>query len=166
MPDFSKLYQKPPGAAKRPPTLPSGDYPGIIRTYEVSESREKKTPCVRYFITLSDWAVNAPQSWSEVDEEGKKWDYTQSEVNLSTRPQRFEFWFPTDDNTGEVSEGQLFRFDQFLRSFDGMDPSQYSSYEELFPWPVGRRVVVTIMQQLNAQTNRIFAQTQRIIGQS
>lgn len=163
MPDFSKLYQRPAGEAKRPPTMPGGDYPSIIKSYELIESAQKKTPGVRYFMTLLEWPQNAPEHWTETDEEGKVWEYNKDEVDLARRQQRSDFYFWTDESTGEIADTALYMFDQFLRSF-GIDP-EGRSYQELMPAPVGRRCLTVIKQELNPRTNRIFSTVDRIVGQ-
>lgn len=162
MVDFSQLYQRPAGEAKRPPTLPGGDYPSIIRSYELIESAQKKTPGVRYFLTLLEWPANAPQEWDDTDEEGKHWHYTRDEIDLSKRQQRTDFYFWKDDATGQIADNALYQFDQFLRSCD-VDPAG-RSYEELIPAVVGHRVLTVMKQQLNQQTNRIFTTVDRIVG--
>lgn len=162
MVDFSKLYQRPAGEAKRPPTLPGGAYPAIIKSYELGESEQKKTPFVRYFMSLLEWPPEAPKEWDETDEEGKQWHYSQEEIDLSRRQQRSEFYFWEDQNTRETADSALYQFDQFLRSC-GIEP-QGRSYEELFPAPVGSRVICLLKQQLNPQTNRIFTTVDRISG--
>lgn len=163
MPDFSKLYQRPAGEAKRPPTMPGGDYPSIVRSYEMIESQQKHTPGARYHLTLLDWPSTVPEEWVEVDEEGKRWEYRKEEVDLAKRQQRFDFYFPTDEGTGETSEGSLYRFDQFLRAC-GIDP-EGQTYETLIPSVVGHRVLCVMKQSLNTQTNRLFTQVDRLIGQ-
>lgn len=162
MPDFSALYRKPVGEAKRPPTMPAGTYPGIVRQYELVESREKKTPGVKYYMTLTGWAPSAPKSWSEVDEEGKTWEYTQEDVDIGKRQYEYSFWFPVDPNTGEPTDMGMYMFEQFLKTtsvaYEGM------SYEQIFPSLVGAQVNVELVQQLNQQTNRIYTTVNKITG--
>ena len=162
MPDFSKLYQKPVGEARRPPTMPGMTAPGIIRQYELVESREKKTPGVKYYISLTGWGPQAPEAWSEIDEEGKKWDYTRQDVDLGRRQFEYSFWFPVDATSGEPTDMGMFMFEQFLKttniSWEGM------SYEQIFPSLVGSPVNVELVQQLNPASNRIYTTVNKISG--
>lgn len=161
MPDFSALYKKPVGEAKRPPTLPGGSYPGIIRQYEFVESREKKTPGVKYYLTLTDWPSDGPTSWSEVDEEGKTWEYNRVEIDLSKRQQELTFYFPINKDTGEPTDTSMYMFEQFVKTTNV--PWEGMSYEQIFPSLVGTRVLVDMVQQLS-QNNRVFCSAQKMTG--
>jgi hypothetical protein len=163
MVDFSKLASRTPGEAKKPPLMPGGSYLAVIKQYEQGESKPpKKTPFVRYHMTLLRWPENAPDEWFEVDDSGKRLDYKKDEVDLAKRAQRFEFYFPVDPETGEPNEGGLYRFDEFIRSLD--IPMDGMTYPMLFAAPVGKQVLVEIVQQLNSETNRPFTSIQRITG--
>src|SRR5690349_2604108 len=48
MPDFTQLLKRPLNDVKRPDTLPQGTYHGMVLNYEIGESKEKKTPYVRF----------------------------------------------------------------------------------------------------------------------
>lgn len=49
--DFKTLLAKPTDSIEKPKPLPAGTYNGVISKYEFGESKEKKTPFVRYFLT-------------------------------------------------------------------------------------------------------------------
>lgn len=159
--DFSQLGKRAAGEATRPPTMPGGDYPCIARTNELGESQQKKTPFVRYYLTLLDWPSTIQERWTEHDEKGKVWEYSKADIDLSKKPQRFEFYFPKEEN-GEFNQDALWRFDEFLRSC-GIDPSG-RSYEELFPVPVGSRMLLTMRQQMNMDTGRTFTRPDKLVG--
>lgn len=162
MPDFTQLLRKPSGTAQRPPTLPGGDYRAITRKFEWGASDQKKTPRLRYAVGLLDWPSDAPDEWDEVDENGKVWHYAKSDIDLGKRQQTFDFYFPVDENTGEATDGSLWRLDEFLRSV-GVEPDG-RDYQELIPETVGQEVLLVMKQELNNNTNRIFCRPDRMIG--
>ena len=41
--------------AKKPPTLPIGSYPAIIKEREMGKSKQKQTPFIRIIVSLSGW---------------------------------------------------------------------------------------------------------------
>lgn len=51
--DFSKLLSKPLDSVEKPKPLPVGTYLGIINKYEFGESKEKKTPYVRFHFQVT-----------------------------------------------------------------------------------------------------------------
>ena len=170
MVDFSKLYQKPAGTAKRPPRLLSGDYPGIIRQFEKGESKPKPredggvrgTPFYRYHVLLTGFPQGISSTWSEVDDDGKTWNYTLEDLDLSKRPQTFEFYFPVNAE-GDMADSAIWRFDEFLRSLE-IEP-EGQSYEVLEQAPVGRQVLLSMTQQLATDgTNRIFVRPTKMTG--
>lgn len=161
MPDFSQLYRKPAGEARRPPTWPGGDYPGIIRSYEKTISQQKKTPGLKYYATINALAASIPEGWSETDEQGKVHEYTKEDLRLP-RQVDFTLWLSSDAGSDEISERALYFLDEFYRSF-GIDVDG-AAYEELEGKPVGMPCLVVLKQQLNTETNRIFTSTDRIVG--
>jgi hypothetical protein len=51
--DFSKLLSTPMDTVEKPKPLPTGTYMGVISKYEFGESKDKKTPYVRFFLNLT-----------------------------------------------------------------------------------------------------------------
>lgn len=154
MVDFSQLLRKPAGEAKRPPILPAGDYEALIKSFEPGESRQKKTPFIRFNVGLTSWPNDAPAEWDEVDPEtGKTHHYTQADVELGKRQLRTDFY---------LTEDALFRLDEFLRSL-GIDPAG-RSYEEILPEAIGQPVLVEVQQYLNQETNRTGNQVGKVVG--
>jgi hypothetical protein len=51
-PNLQELLRKPAESVERPKPLPGGTYNGMISNREFGESKEKKTPYVRFMIQL------------------------------------------------------------------------------------------------------------------
>jgi hypothetical protein len=143
MPDFSQLLRKPAGEAKRPPPLPIGDYPAVIKSQEVGDNNRNKTPYVRLALVLTDW----PENVAEYDRpEG---------VDLNKRQLRKDFY---------LTEDSLWRLDEFIRSCD-IDPNG-RPYEEILPELIGKPVTVEVLHYINQQTSEIGNNTGAVVGQN
>lgn len=92
--NFAELLDTPIEDAKRPPTLPRGSYHGMIKSFEFDESKEKKTPLVRYQVGLTAATEN-------VDEEAL------TEIDLSKRQMPYEFY---------ITEDSKYRLREFLEA--------------------------------------------------
>lgn len=134
MPDFTSLLNKPSGQAKKPQALPVADFPGVIKGYELGESREKKTPYVRFNLGLTDW----PDGVDPV----LKDDGTP--IDLSNRQLRRDFYLTPDAE---------WRFDEFLKAL--IPNSEGQTYADLLPQTTGAAVLVEVRQYMNTQTNEI-----------
>lgn len=125
MPDFGKMRTV-AGQAKKPPVLPIGDYPGIIKSFEMAKAKTG-TEILRFHVGLMGWPVGAEPI------EG---------IDLSKRQMRKDYYL-TDD--------ALWRTDEFFRAmgvvFDGV-----KTYEELAPSLVGGNVLAAVQQYLNETT--------------
>lgn len=155
MPDFSTLLRKPAGQAKRPAIIPAGDYPGIIAgAPQQLESSQKKTPYLRFPLKLTDWAPDAPESWTQVDENGIATEYSKADLDLSARTFDLDFY---------LSDNALFMFDEFIRSC-GIELDGSKGYEEIIPLLVGQRVLAEVQQQMNQANSRIFNRIGRVSG--
>lgn|SRR5215510_1842712 len=153
MVDFSQLLKKPAGEAKRPPTLPVGDYPAVIKGYEVGDSNRNKTPYFRFPIVLQDWPKDSSDEWTVVDHEGNASLANKADVDLSKRSMRMDFY---------VTDDALWRFDDFVRSC-GINPAG-RPYEEILPELVGQPVLAEVQQYLNQQTNETGNQIRKLVG--
>ena len=90
MADFKSLLKRPADSFERPKPLPPGTYNGVIAQREFLESREKKTPYVRFSVK-----INSP---------GEGIDPAQLEgVDLSKKSLRKDF-FITEDATYRLTE--------------------------------------------------------------
>ena len=157
MPDFSQLLRKPAGQATRPPALPADDFPGIIRQYELGDNNANKTPYVRLALGLLDWGANVPDEWTSVGPDGTAKTITKSDVDLSKRQMRRDFYL-TDD--------AMWRLDELIRScgIDLGSPDAPRDYEEVLPELIGQHVLVEVQQYLNQRTNEIGNQVGRVVG--
>src|SRR5260221_4712227 len=129
MVDFSTLLRKPAGEAKKPPALPIGDYPGVIKSYELGDQNKNKTPYVRFHVGLLGWADSIPESERQAD------------LDLSKRQMRRDYF---------LTEDALWRLDEFLRSIGVKLEGR--SYEEALPDAIGASILAEVQQYIN-QTN-------------
>lgn len=133
MPDFKALLAKPAGEAKKPKALDAGQYPGIIKSYELGDANKNKTPYVRFHLGLTGW----PNGEAQLDEGGEA-------IDLAKRQLRRDFF---------ITEDALWRLDEFLQAL-GIELTG-RSYEETIPEAVGKNVEIEVQQYMNQQTNDI-----------
>ncbi len=145
MADFTSLLRKPAGEAKKPQELPVGDFGGIIKSYELGDNNQNKTPYVRFHLGLMTW----PDSVSDEDklQDGKP-------IDLTKRQQRRDFY---------LTDEALWRLDEFLRSLN-IEPAG-RAYDEVLPETVGALVTVEVQQFMNKKTNEMGNQVGRVTGQ-
>lgn len=141
MPDFTKLLGKSAGSAKKPVALDPGEYPAIIKSHEMGESRQKKTPFVQYNIGYTGWPEGTDP---QVDNEGE-------EIDLSKKTHNIKFYL-TDD--------AMFRLDDFLRGLE-VD-LEGKTYLEAIPEAEGLAVVADVGQFLNQDTNETGNQINKV----
>lgn len=140
MADFSTLLSKPAGQAKRPPALDVGDYPGVIKGYEMGDQNRNKTPYVRFNLGLVGWPDGAtPQT----KEDG-------AEIDLSAKSLRRDFY---------LSDDAIWRLDEMLRNL-GITMTGTETYLDVLPQTVGASVLVEVRQYMNQQTNDIGNEVQ------
>lgn len=145
MVDFTSLLKKPAGEAKKPAALEPGDYPGVIKTYELGDNNKNKTPYVRFALGLSGWPDGAdPQT----REDGEP-------VDLSTKSLRRDFF---------LTEDALFRLDELLNGLGIATKGR--TYEEVLPEAVGSQVIIEVQQYMNQSNNEIGNQVGRITALS
>lgn len=143
MVDFTQLLRKPAGESKRPKALPIGDYPGVVRSWEVGDQNKNRTPYVRFQLVLTEW----PDSVSDEDREA-------SEVSdLSKRALRKDFY---------LTEESTWRLDNFIRSCD-VDPMN-RTYEEVLPQLIGQPVIIHVDHYLNQQSGDIGNSVGEVVG--
>ena len=147
MPDFSTLLRKPAGEAKKPPALPAGDYPAVIKSHEVGDQNKNRTPYVRFHVGLTGF----PDSVSDDERKGADG----SPIDLSKKQLRRDYF---------LTEDALWRLDEFIRSC-GVE-SNGRSYEEVLPELVGASVLAEVQQYMNQSNNEIGNQIGKLVGQS
>jgi hypothetical protein len=141
MVDFTQLLRKPAGEAKKPPPLPAGDYPAIIKSFELGDNNKNKTPYVRFQIGLMDFPGTVDQA-------------DRADIDLSKRQMRRDYY---------LTEDALWRLDELIRGA-GVAPGR--SYEETLPEMVGLQLVASVKQEMNQQTNEVFATIDKLTGHS
>ncbi len=139
-PNFSSLLKKPAGEAKRPASVPAGNFPGVIKSYELGDANKNKTPYVRVHTVLTGWDETIP----EEDREG---------IDLSKRTFRRDYYL-TDDS--------LFRLDEFLGSL-GIELAG-RAYEETLPEMVGKEVLAEVGHYINPSTSEVGNQINKLSG--
>lgn len=125
MPDFSTLLSKPLDSIKRPPPLPAGTYMGTIKSYEALESKEKKTPYIRFNLNL----VSPGQDIDPNDLNG---------IDLSKRQLRRDFFLTPDAE---------YRLKEFLESL-GID-TKGRTFQSTLPDSLNQAVQIEVVQRLN-----------------
>lgn len=153
MVNFSNILSKHAGEAKKPQALPIGDYPGIIKSYELGDNNKNKTPYVRFLLGLMGWpdGIDESDTMQEVAE-GKF-----EKIDLSKRQFRRDFY---------LTEDALWRLDEFIAScgpqFSGLQ------YDVIFPQLVGQQVLVEVQQYIprNSEDGLPGNQVGKLIGQS
>lgn len=95
MPDFTQLLKRPLNDIKRPDTLPQGTYHGMILNYEIGESKEKKTPYVRFNCRITGPGDDIPADMLQSA------DGTQIDV---TKKRMAADFYLTDDSYYRIKE--------------------------------------------------------------
>lgn len=131
MPDFSSLLRKPAGEAKKPEALPAGDYPGVIKSFELGDQNKNHTPYARLAIGLTGW----PDTVDESD---------RGDTDLSKRNLRRDMY---------LTDEAFWRLDELLRGL-GIEVTG-RTYEETIPELVGQQVLVEVQQYMNQTNNEI-----------
>lgn len=140
MVDFKALLSKPAADVKRPPALPPGTYPGIIANYKFDESREKKTPFVRFGLKITG-------PGEDVDADALQG------IDLGKREQRRDFF---------LTEDAQWRLTEFMTSC-GIDLSG-KSIGEAIPELVNCPVLIGIIQRPGQNPEEIFNDVQTLQG--
>lgn len=154
MADFNRLLQAPAGQAKRPPILPPGNYPGIVKSWEPGDQNANKTAYVRFHCGLVGWGEGVPTEWDVADAKGNVVTVTQADVDLSKRQMRRDFY---------LTEDAQWRLDDFIASC-GIEANG-RPYSEVLPELIGKSITVEVQQYLNKNTNELGNQIGKLTGQ-
>ncbi len=147
--DASNFLDMPSGKTVRPAALPIETYPGIVTSFERSESR-RKTPIARFNVRLRDWPASIPES-ARMQADG---DGVLQSIDLSKRTYRADFF---------ITEDALYRLDEFLRSC-GIEPDG-TPYGALCARAIGCPVSVDMGQYISESTGEIGNQVNKIYGE-
>ncbi len=151
MPDFSTLLRQPAGQAPKPKALVPGDYPAVVKKFEVLPAPEGKdySAIIRLHLGLMDWPATA----SEDDKLQPKADGSTMPIDLSKRQLRKDFY-----------DSAMWRFDDFIKSCGIAIGSQ--TYEEILPQLVGAQATAQVQQYLNQKNNDLGNQVGDLKGHS
>jgi hypothetical protein len=125
--NFSHLLDKPVDSVKRPPVKPAGTYYANIESFKFDESKNEKTPYVRFtFNNLQPGPDIHPDQLKDTDGEDIE----------------FSKWKPWRDFY--LTENALYRLREFLESLS--IPTNGRSFNSTIPETRGLPVILTIVQ--------------------
>lgn len=149
--DFKGMLSKPVDSAERPKPLPAGTYFGHVGKFEFLESKEKKTPYVRFHLKLTAPGDDvSPDALMMTDSKGH-----QSVVDVTKKPLRKDFY---------ITEDALFRLREFIESC-GIS-SEGRSFNETIPELMNAPVLISVTQRPGQNPEDIFNDVDKIVGQS
>lgn len=126
-PDFRSLLSRPMDDIKKPLPLPAGTYIGRQIKYEFAESKEKKTPYVRFTFQLQSFGDDIDESQREG-------------IDLSKRTGRRDFY---------LTEDAMFRLKDYIESC-GVN-TELRSLGECLPETANAEVLIEGNQKPNAE---------------
>ena len=138
--NFQSLLSKPVNSIKEPAPLPAGTYTGVIKSYKYDESREKKTPYVRFEVQLQ--SPGADIDPSDV-----------AEIDLTKKIMRRDYY---------LTEDALFRLKDLIVSC-GVDSSG-RSLAEVIPDLVHAEVLVNVTTRSSEDGKKIYFDVQDLKG--
>lgn len=138
-PNFSGLLQKPADEIKKPVALPAGTYFGITKSREYGESKEKKTPFVRYTV-----GVNGPG-------EDTKEVVAELGIDVTKKSLRKDFYITTDSE---------YRIIEFAKSCQV--PTAGRSLGEVIEDTLNQQVMMTVKQRIDGED--IYNDIDKIVG--
>lgn len=133
--DFSSLLDRNVEDIKRPPALPAGDYPAVIKNKEFGDNNKNKTPYVRFAIGLTGWP-------EEVDSADRQFDG--KPIDLSKKTFRKDYY---------LTEDSLWRLKDFLEAL-GLGGGN-RKISELIDECIGQPVIAQVEQYINQKNSEI-----------
>jgi len=140
MVDFKSLLSRPTDDIKKPLALPAGTYYAMIKGYELGESKQKKTPFVRFNFTLT----GPGEDISPEDLEG---------VDLGKKALRTDFYLTPDSE---------YRLKDFIESI-GI-PTQGRTFFELLPECASKDVLLDVTQRNSDDGADVFNDVAKVKG--
>jgi hypothetical protein len=141
MPNLAELMKgRVEDLVKGPPTIPIGDYPGVISKFELTAARNaEQTPILRMHARLLDWPAD-----DSIDESQKALI-----ENIAQRTVWCDYWLPLDYKYGRLCQqcgitGEI---------------TEQTNYEL-----VGKHVLVTVKHQVSKKTGEVWAIASALIG--
>lgn len=141
MPDFGTLLSKPLDDVKKPAPLPAGTYHGRVLSYEPMESREKKTPYIRFHIAVS-------HAGDDIDPE------LITGVDLTKRQLRRDYFLTPDAE---------WRLKEFIQSC-GV-PTTGRSFNETLPELQNASVIISVTQRPGRDGDEFFNDIDNLKGE-
>lgn len=138
--NFRDLLSKPLDTVERPKPLPAGTFHGAVKSYELKESNEKKTPFVEFTLT-----VQAPGEDVDSDE--------LTGVDLSKKSLRARFFLTADAE---------YRLKEFIASL-GI-PTAGRSFGETLPETISQAVLIDVVQRQSPDGQEIFNEVAKVRG--
>lgn len=148
---FSHLLSKPVDSAERPKPLPAGTYHGRVSRYEFAESKEKKTPYVRFHVRLTGPGDDIdPDALRATNSKGQP-----MMIDPSKKEMRKDFY---------LTEDALFRLREFIESCE--ITTENRSFNETIPEVVNAPVLVSVTQRPSKENPEdIFNDIDKIVGE-
>ena len=136
-PNFASLLNKPTDDVKKPEPLPDGTYFGVVKSHELLESSQKKTPFVRYH-------VEATEPDPDTDAEG---------VEVAGKKLKVDFYI-TDEST--------YRLTEFIASL-GVDIAG-RTLGEIIPQATGQTIMLDVVKKPNQDGTAYFNEIRKATG--
>jgi len=138
--DFKALLAKPTDSIEKPKALPGGTYTGSVGKFEFGESKEKKTPYVRFALSLAS-------AGEDVDQD------LLTGIDLSKKSLRKDFYLTPD------SEYRVLEFAQSL----GHDTAG-KSLGEAIALCQGGTVLIEVTQRSSTDGQEIYNDVGKVVG--
>lgn len=136
--DFKALLQKPVDSVKAPEPLPEGHYNGRIAKYEFGESQQKKTPYVRFALSLDSAREDVDQA-------------ALADMDLSKKQLRKDYY---------LTEDALFRLRGLLEACNVSIEGR--SFDVAIPELIGTMVNVEVIRKPSTDGESFFNEVKDI----
>ena len=137
MADFAQFLKSDSGLAPKPQPLSAGDYPGVVKNWEVDNKNQKQTPYVRLHLGFTGWPETVPDT-ARVNTDG-------SPIDISAIQRTRDYY---------LVPNALWRLDAMLESC-GIQTGEGHPYEEALPQLIGAPVLIEVVQK-PTQDNKAF----------
>lgn len=138
--DFKALLSKPSDQIERPKPLPAGTYQGIVKSYKFDESKEKKTPFIRFELGIL-------AAGEDVDPSALVG------MDMSKKGLRKDFYL-TDD--------AIYRLDEFVSSIDKYKGPK--SLAERVPDTLNAQVLIYVTQRNSQDGTEVYNDVGNVKG--
>jgi hypothetical protein len=143
MPDFRTLLSKPADQIEKPKPLPAGTYNGVISKFEFGESRDKKTPYVRFHFALQSAGDDVLANYAD----------QLAKIDLAKKQLRRDFYI-TDD--------ALYRLKDFAESCGQSTSGR--TLNEVIPLLQNSAVLISVTQRNSDDGKDVFNDVGEVKG--